>query len=293
MRRDASPPGSNRPRLGATARMVDGVDGRKANNIPYAPDRTGASIMGRKLSLNGDALKRLAKPDSLSERIYGDLRARLQRCEVAEGDRLVDTEIAAAYGTSRMPVREALLRLANEGYLVGTTRGFTLPRLTPQDVRDIFQVRRLLEPAAAGLAARDLDASGLADLGAALEEARAAVAEGDHDRLILSNVRFRAAWLSGLSNRRLADTIARFVDHVQTVRLGTLADPNTGLVVLQGLEALHDAFAKRDARAAARRMAAFMDEAERAFERARGAARPSGARQARQQAGPGLQGAAR
>ena len=100
--------------------------------------------MARKPSVNGDNLTRLTKPDSLSERIYGDLRGRLQRCEIGPEDRLVDTEIAIAYGTSRMPVREALLRLANEGYLVGTTRGFTVPRLSLDDIREIFEVRRLL-----------------------------------------------------------------------------------------------------------------------------------------------------
>ncbi len=41
-----------------------------------------------------------------------------------------------------MPAREALLRLANEGYLVGTTRGFVTPRLGLDDIREIFEVRR-------------------------------------------------------------------------------------------------------------------------------------------------------
>lgn len=40
--------------------------------------------MGRKLSLDGQTLKRLAKPDSLSGRLDGDPRTRPQRCEVAQ-----------------------------------------------------------------------------------------------------------------------------------------------------------------------------------------------------------------
>ena len=40
----------------------------------------------------------------------------------------------------------------------------------------------------------------------------------------MSNSRFRTAWLGAVRNERLATTIARFVDHVQTVRLGTLTD---------------------------------------------------------------------
>lgn len=221
--------------------------------------------MPRKPLPNGDAPIRLSKPDSLSERIHGDLRARLQRCEIGPDDRLVDTEIAAAYGTSRMPAREALLRLANEGYLVGTTRGFTVPRLTLDDISDIFEVRRLLEPRAAANAARDLDDAARRELTLAIQETRAALADDDAERLIGANIRFRAAWLGAVRNARLATTIARFVDHVQTVRLGTLTDRVTRKVVADGLETLYDAFMRRDPAVAADRMTHFMASAEQAF----------------------------
>src|SRR5215211_1822900 len=110
---------------------------------------------------NGEAAQvhQLKRQGSLRERIYADLRARLQRCEFGADARLVDVDVASTYGTSRMPVREALLQLVNEGYLVGTTRGFMVPVLTQDDIRDIFEVRKLLEPRAAAHAARDLTAS--------------------------------------------------------------------------------------------------------------------------------------
>jgi DNA-binding GntR family transcriptional regulator len=221
--------------------------------------------MARKLTASSEIVSRLSKPDSLSERIYSDLRQRLQRCEIGPDDRLVDTEIAAAYGTSRMPVREALLRLANEGYLVGTTRGFIVPRLTLEDIRDIFEVRKLLEPQAAANAARDLDNATEKALTQAIAEARRAAEADDVERLIAANIRFRAAWLGAVHNARLANTIARFVDHVQTVRLGTLRAPLTRKVVADGLEGLYDAFVRRDPSAAAKRMATFMAAAEEAF----------------------------
>ncbi len=157
-----------------------------------------------------------------------------------------------------MPAREALLRLANEGYLVGTSRGFVTPRLSLEDIREIFEVRRLLEPRAAANAARDLTPADEAKLTAAITDARAAARADDIERLILANIAFRAAWLGAVRNRRLAETIARFVDHVQTVRLGTLADPQTRNVVSEGLEGLYRAFRARDAAAAHDHMAGFM-----------------------------------
>ncbi len=215
---------------------------------------------------------RLKKPGSLRERIYADLRARLQRCEFGPDDRLVDVDVAATYGTSRMPVREALLQLVNDGYLVGTTRGFVVPTLSEDDVRDIFEVRKLLEPRAAAQAARDLDGRAEAALTAAIEEARAAVATGEVERLIMANIEFRTAWLGCVRNRRLATTIGRFVDHVQTVRLGTLRRSATRQVVLDGLEELYAAFLDRDPVRAGDRMAAFIGAAEQAYFAARSTA---------------------
>ncbi len=227
--------------------------------------------------------RRLPRRDSFSERIYVDLRERLQHSEIGQDGRLVDVEVAAEYGTSRMPAREALLRLANEGYLVGTSRGFAVPRLSLEDIREIFEVRRLLEPAAAAHAARDLTAADEARLAEAMEAALAASASDDHQRLILANMAFRAAWLGAVRNQRLAHTIARFVDHVQTVRLGTLIDRATRAVVSDGLEELYRAFCRRDPKAASRHMQAFIEAAEQAFfsvrqaelEREKNAAKPA------------------
>lgn len=216
----------------------------------------------------------LPRRDSLGDQVYADLLAKLQRGRIAPEQRLVDVDLARDYGMSRMPVREALLRLVNEGYLVGTTRGFAVPELSLDDIREIFEIRRLLEPHAAANAARDLDEASRARLGEALREARAAFAADDQDGLILANIAFRSAWLGALTNGRLADTIARFVDHVQAVRLATLQDAATRGVVMRGLEGLHEAFEARDPALAEARMRAFVDAARAAFFRAAGAAEP-------------------
>jgi DNA-binding GntR family transcriptional regulator len=209
--------------------------------------------------------KRLARPDTLRDRIYDELRKRLQQAPLAAQERLVDIDIAAAYGTSRMPARDALLRLVNEGYLVGTTRGFVAPTLTAEDVRDIFEVRRLLEPAAIAGVAAELDAAAEQQLDAALDRARRAAANDDGVEMMLANMAFREAWLGRVKNQRLAGTIARFVDHVQTVRQHTLVSAQTRAVVLAGLTGLHEALLQRDGARARTRMEQFMADAESAY----------------------------
>jgi DNA-binding GntR family transcriptional regulator len=210
-----------------------------------------------------------AKSNSLSEKIYAELRNRLRHGLIGPHDRLVDIEIAAAYGTSRMPAREALLRLVSEGYLIGTSRGFVIPRLSLNDIADIFEVRKLLEPRAAANAARDLDAAAFDSLGKALKRARSAQRDDNPDELILAVMAFRAAWLNAVKNVRLANTIARFIDHVQTVRLETMGDPTVRRNVVEGLEGLYEAFSNRDPIAAADRMSAFMGAVEQTYFSAR------------------------
>ena len=197
--------------------------------------------------------------------IYDQSRDRIHRGALGANDRLVDVEIAGNLGVSRMPVREALLQLTHEGYLVGTTRGFMLPTLTPTDVANIFEVRRCLEPRAAAHAARTLDAAGMERLAAALKDAEHAVATADAELLFQANVRFRRSWLEAVDNDRLASAIARFADHVQVVRLGTLTHQPTQTIVLAGMRRLYDAFANRDSMAAFDHMTTFIQHAEERF----------------------------
>ena len=207
----------------------------------------------------------LSRHGNLSDRIYAELRLRLQRTPLGPEVRLVDVEVAAAYGTSRMPARDALLRLVNEGYLVGTTRGFVVPMLSLDDVREIFEVRRLLEPAAIASVAKQIDAAAVDELTKALERARQAARDNDGAEMTLANMDFRSTWLSRVKNKRLSATIARFVDHVQTVRINTLGSAETRQVVVDGMERLHEALARRDNVQARQRMMDFMTAAERAY----------------------------
>lgn len=202
---------------------------------------------------------------NLVESLYADLRQRLQLSEIGPDDRLVDTDIAEAYGTSRMPAREALLRLAAEGYLVGSTRGFVVPRLSREDICGMFELRRQLEPRAAASAARDLTPEAAEELIRAMAAIRAADAAGDLKTMVSANLAFRDAWVGCVRNPHMATTISRFVDYFQALRPATFANPATRHVYVEALGAICDALIARDALAAQDSMTAFLFSAEAAF----------------------------
>lgn len=215
------------------------------------------------------AIRRLAQPESMRTQILDDLRQRLQNLEFGPEDRLVDTEVARTYGTSRMPAREALMLLANQGFLRQTSRGFGIPKLTPEDVRDIFEVRKLIEPAAAARACAALTPALIARLGAARDQVAAAA---DARALMLANMEFRAAWIEALPNLRLRDAVESFAHHVQAVRIATLRDPRVQAAVIAGVDRLNAAFAAADGAAAHAAMVDFMSAAEAEYFRAAGTA---------------------
>lgn len=202
---------------------------------------------------------------NLVESLYADLRQRLQMSEIGPDDRLVDTDIAETYGTSRMPAREALLRLVAEGYLVGSSRGFVLPSLSRDDISGLFELRRQLEPRAAAAAARDLTPEAAGDLNRAMATITSAHAAGDLTSLVRANVAFRNAWVGCVLNPHMATTISRFMDYFQAIRLTTFSDQPTRRVYVEALRAVHDALCARDALAAQDRMTAFLFAAEAAY----------------------------
>ena len=173
--------------------------------------------------------------------------------------------MAEEFDCTRMPVRQALLRLVSEGYLIGTTRGFVTPTLTNDDIHEIFEVRRLLEPSAAAGAVAILDDRQDAALKRAFQKAVKAHDKRDAALMIEANMEFRDVWLGAVQNARLQDTIRRFTDHAQQVRLGTLSDPGTQKIVVDGMRALLEGFLERDPRKIKTAMLAFIVSAEQQY----------------------------
>lgn len=88
------------------------------------------------------------------ERAYKRIKAGIIDGQHAPGAPLAEPVLAAAHGMSRTPIREGLSRLWQEGYLDRIQgRGYFVARVTLQTVHDNFDVRRLLEGAAAARAA--------------------------------------------------------------------------------------------------------------------------------------------
>src|SRR5580700_1300534 len=103
--------------------------------------------------------------ETVQERVYGVLRDRLMRGGFEPGQKLKIAELASALGTSAMPVREALNRLAAERAIEALpNRSMRVPALSKDALQDLMDTRFAVEGLAVARAARNMTAATLTQL---------------------------------------------------------------------------------------------------------------------------------
>ncbi|MBM9468515.1 GntR family transcriptional regulator [Nakamurella leprariae] len=90
---------------------------------------------------------------SARDTVYDTLRARLASGHYDPDASLIPAVLSEEFAVSRTPVREALGLLERDGLLVATTRGFVIRRRSDEEILEIFEVRAVLDSAAAFAAA--------------------------------------------------------------------------------------------------------------------------------------------
>jgi DNA-binding GntR family transcriptional regulator len=141
---------------------------------------------------------------AVRERVLATLRQEIIAGGLRPGDRLVERELAERFGVSRVPVREAIRALVAEGFVhFETPRRTVVRRLTPNDVKELFELREALEVYAAGLAAARATEQALAELRDLLDQAAAATRAGDAEAITDINTRFHARVLAIAGNSLL------------------------------------------------------------------------------------------
>lgn len=127
--------------------------------------------------------------DTLNEQIYQQIKEKLIIGEFRPGDRLVLRNLAAALGTSVVPVRDALQKLESLGAL-RLERTFIVPLLTIAELTEIRDIRVALEGLSAARAARAATPESLAGLRVHFDAMAEAAHANDTSRFLRANARF-------------------------------------------------------------------------------------------------------
>ena len=127
--------------------------------------------------------------------IYSDLRAELVSLRRRPGEAISEAEIALSYGVSRTPVREAILKLSDEGLLeIFPQSGIIVSRIPVAALPEAIIIRKALEETTARLAAERATSSQILALHAILERQREAErGQGQRDAFHQADEMFHAA----------------------------------------------------------------------------------------------------
>ncbi len=158
------------------------------------------------------------------EEAYVAVRQRILDNVYAPGHQALEGDLAAELGISRTPVREALIRLANEGLVEVVPRhGMRVLPVSPTDMREIYVVLTALESCAAETLAlrRPADAE-LQPLVEATRLMTRALKADDLDAWAAADERFHQGLVELTGNRTLIDAVARLGDRVHRARMFTL-----------------------------------------------------------------------
>jgi DNA-binding GntR family transcriptional regulator len=184
-------------------------------------------------------------PVSLAEKAYQRLTEMIIEGEIAPGEPLREMRLAAQLGTSRVPVREALQRLHDDGWLVKVPRsGARVKYPTLEDVNEVFDLRILLEVEAVRLAVRHVSLADADRLRVLVQLGYEASERGDARAIVDANGRFHAA-VAELSRSALLCQMLAMLDRRVRWLFGAVAADRSGHS-LQEHSDLIDALVSRD-----------------------------------------------
>jgi DNA-binding GntR family transcriptional regulator len=189
-----------------------------------------------------------------ASRIYTELRAELVSLQRRPGEAISEAEIALAHGVSRTPVREAILKLSDDGLVeIFPQSGIFVARIPLGALPEAIIVRKALEETTARLAAERATSSQILNLHSILERQREANAASDREAFHQSDEAFHATIAEIAGYPGIWTLIQQVKIHVDRYRRLTL--PQTGRMtqviaehakVLDAIEA-HDGTGARTA----------------------------------------------
>jgi len=161
---------------------------------------------------------------SLVDAAYAGIRRRILDNRWAPGHQALEQALALELGMSRTPVREALIRLANEGLVEVVPRhGMRVLPVSPSDMQEIYEILTSLEAMAAELVARRAPAAAeLAPLEKASRDMDKALKKDDLDAWAEADERYHRHLIELCGNRKLAAIVYNYWDRAHRARMFTL-----------------------------------------------------------------------
>jgi DNA-binding GntR family transcriptional regulator len=180
----------------------------------------------------------LLRRASTRSHVYGLIRQAIVALDLPPGQAISENELAARYSVSRTPVREALIRLADEGLIeVVPQMGTFVSRISVRDVIEVHFIRETLERASLPHAIKQMTRDDESYLGRLLDEQEEAGRQKDVRRWFATDEDLHRTLLEIGGHPKVWPIVSTAKAHLDRVRLLALTDPG----ILSGAHKQHRA----------------------------------------------------
>ncbi len=170
-----------------------------------------------------DFLEEENQGSNLTARVYRQLRQDILSGRFQEGESLTEMSLAKELSVSRTPVREALRQLELEELVeIRPNRGAIVKGITPDDIRDIYEIRSVIEGMAADRAAREATTEEMDQLEEILDLTQFYLDRGNYEKLQSMDGRFHQQLYNMCKNRMLRHILKDLHNYVGRSRGASL-----------------------------------------------------------------------
>lgn len=168
------------------------------------------------------------KPVALTDWTYKYLREQLLNMELQPGEQVRVEDYTDKLEISRTPVREAFLRLASEGLIKVLPRvGYFVTEISEKDIREVCEVREIVESEAVRKAAETLSDEDLELLRGILTETKQAITDNDLTLYLQYEIKFHEFLHKNFHNARLLDFMNSLDNVIYRGRVLSIQNPST------------------------------------------------------------------
>ncbi|MFV0514205.1 MAG: GntR family transcriptional regulator [Jhaorihella sp.] len=151
----------------------------------------------------------------LGERAYRAIHADIVWCVLRPGEEVSETRLCESYGFGKAPIRQALWRLVQEGYVISQPRrGHVISPVTLKMVRDLFELRLVIEPAIIEGACGRVDRERLCALNARCTDGYVPGDRASEARFVAANHAFHLEIARASGNERMTRLFAEILDEM-------------------------------------------------------------------------------
>lgn len=185
----------------------------------------------------------------LRDVVFQTLREYIIKGKLKPGERLREISLADQLGVSRTPVREAIHKLEREGLVdLLPRRGALVSKMTEKKIRDVLEIREVLEVLAGHLACENISGEQLDELRNLAEEFKNSLQSEDENRQAELDEAFHAHIYLAANNQLLVQMLHTLREKMYLYRLAYIKDEDSHSNLIKEHESIIEALAESDSK---------------------------------------------